>query len=220
VGVGKVAGRLPKLGEQKRRTQFEAAGGLPPRNGDGGLERLLGDRQVGSPPVRWLTRSTTSLLSARRAVSSPTICATSARSRGLSEMTLWWERRLQGARNSGRAVAMMKSGAVRPRSTSACIKSSEVGSAQCRSSTARTTGCERAPARTYAISAASCLEPANFGPGSLNRLGALVGADVDALGANEDYVGDAEEAEHTAQVCLLLVEKCERRLRAGEAAAR
>lgn len=47
VGVGKVAGRLPKLGERKRRTQFEAPGGLPPRNGDGGLERLLGDRQVG-----------------------------------------------------------------------------------------------------------------------------------------------------------------------------
>ena len=47
MGVGKVAGRLPKLGEQKRGTQFEAASGLPPRNGDGGLERLLGDRQVG-----------------------------------------------------------------------------------------------------------------------------------------------------------------------------
>ena len=66
----------------------------------------------------------------------------------------------------------------------------------------------------------SCSEPANFGPGSLNRLGALARVDVDALGANEDYVGDAEEAEHTAQVCLLLVEKCERRLRTGEAAAR
>ena len=52
--------------------------------------------------------STTYWLSAWQAESSPTICATSARPKGLSEMTLWCERRLQGERNSGRAVAMMK----------------------------------------------------------------------------------------------------------------
>ena len=36
------------------------------------------------------------------------------------------------------------------------MRSSEVGSAQCRSSKASATGCERAPARTQATSAASC----------------------------------------------------------------
>jgi hypothetical protein len=38
---------LPKPGERERRTQFEAARALPPRDGDGGLERLLGSREVG-----------------------------------------------------------------------------------------------------------------------------------------------------------------------------
>ena len=51
----------------------------------------------------------------------------------------------------------MSIGACAPRSASACIRSSEVGSAQCRSSNASATGCERAPARNHAISAASCL---------------------------------------------------------------
>jgi hypothetical protein len=83
-------------------------------------------------------------------------CATSARSRGLSEITLWWERRLQGGRNSGRAVARMSIGPCAPRSASACIRSSEVGSAQCRSSNASATGCERTPARNHVTSAASC----------------------------------------------------------------
>ncbi len=36
------------------------------------------------------------------------------------------------------------------------MRSSEVGSAQCRSSKASTTGCDRAPARTQAVIAASC----------------------------------------------------------------
>ena len=64
-------------------------------------------------------------------------CArTCARSSGASEITLWCERRLQGGRNSGRVVAMMSSGACAPRSASARIRSSEVGSAQCRSSKA------------------------------------------------------------------------------------
>ena len=36
------------------------------------------------------------------------------------------------------------------------IRSSDVGSAQCRSSKARTTGCVRAPARNHAVTAASC----------------------------------------------------------------
>ena len=42
---------------------------------------------------------------------SPTIRSTSARSRGLNETTLWCERKLHGGRNSGRAVAIRKSGA-------------------------------------------------------------------------------------------------------------
>ena len=63
-------------------------------------------------------------------------------------------------------------------------------------------------------------------PAARNRRGRdladerLVRADVDAFGANEDHVGDTEEAEHTAQVCFLVVEERERCLRTGEAAAR
>ena len=66
----------------------------------------------------------------------------------------------------------------------------------------------------------SCGELANLSPGSLNRFGALSGADVDAFGANENHVGDTEEAEETAQVCLLVVEERERCLQTAEAAAR
>ena len=43
-----------------------------------------------------------------------------------------------------------------PRSASARRRSSEVGSAQCKSSKAMTAGCERAPARTQPVIAASC----------------------------------------------------------------
>ena len=71
-------------------------------------------------------------------------------------MTLWCERRLQGGRNSGRAVAKISIGACAPRSARACMRSSDVGSAQCRSSNASATGCERAPARNHVVSAASC----------------------------------------------------------------
>ena len=73
---------------------------------------------------------------------------TSVRSRGASATTAWCERMLQGARNSGRVVATTSSGACAPRSASAWIRSSDVGSAQCRSSKARTTGCVLAPARS------------------------------------------------------------------------
>ena len=59
-------------------------------------------------------------------------------------MTPWWERKLHDGRNSGLAVAMIKSGACPPRSASARIRSSEVGSAQCRSSNAIASGCDRA----------------------------------------------------------------------------
>ena len=48
---------------------------------------------------------------------------------------------LQGGRNSGRVVATMKSGASAPRSAMPRRTSSVVGSAQCRSSNASTTGC-------------------------------------------------------------------------------
>ena len=44
-----------------------------------------------------------------------------------------------------------------PRSASARNRSSDVGSAQCRSSNASTTGCDRAPARIQAVIAANCL---------------------------------------------------------------
>ena len=128
----------------------------PPASPRSSRRRVTSSTNSGTPPVRSLTPSTTSRLSARRAASSPTICATSARSRGLSEITLWWERRLQGGRNSGRAVARMSIGACAPRSARVCIRSSEVGSAQCRSSNASATGCDRAPARNHAVSAANC----------------------------------------------------------------
>ena len=66
----------------------------------------------------------------------------------------------------------------------------------------------------------SCSEPSNLSPGSLNRFGPMVSADVDAFGANEGHVGDTEEAEHIAQVCLLVIEERERRRRTGKAATR
>ena len=47
--------------------------------------------------------------------------------------------------DSGRAVTMINNGACAPRSANARMRSSEVGSAQCRSSKASTTGCVRAP---------------------------------------------------------------------------
>ena len=53
-------------------------------------------------------------------------------------MTLWCERKAQGARNSGRVVATTSKGDWVPRSPSARRRSREVGSAQCRSSKART----------------------------------------------------------------------------------
>ena len=81
--------------------------------------------------------------------------ATSPASSGASEMTPWCERNFQGGRNSGRVVAKISSGACAPRSASACSTSSEVGSAQCRSSNASTSGWVRALASTHAERAAS-----------------------------------------------------------------
>ena len=68
----------------------------------------------------------------------------------------WCERMAQGARNSGRVVATMSSGACAPRSASDLRRSSVVGSAQCRSSKASTAGCVRAPAKYHAVTAAIC----------------------------------------------------------------
>jgi hypothetical protein len=86
---------------------------------------------------------------------SPTMRATSPASSGASEITPWCERNFQGGRNSGRVVAKISSGACVPRSASACSTSSEVGSAQCRSSNASTSGWVRALASTHVESAAS-----------------------------------------------------------------
>ena len=75
---------------------------------------------------------------------------------GASEITLWCERRLQGGRNSGRAVAMMKQRRLRaalgerPHE----VERGRVGPVQVLEG--ERDGCERAPARTQAASAASC----------------------------------------------------------------
>ncbi len=74
-----------------------------------------------------------------------------------------------GRRNSGRVVATTNKGDCAPRSASRAMRSSEVGSAQWRSSKASTTGCERAPAKPRSI-AASCrrrIPRAEFGPANL-----------------------------------------------------
>src|ERR1700742_3519786 len=70
-------------------------------------------------------------------------------------MIPWCERVTHGGRNSGRAVATIMSGADAPRSASIFKRSSEVGSAQWRSSKASTSGCARAPASNQAAIAAS-----------------------------------------------------------------
>ncbi len=89
---------------------------------------------------------------------------TSVRSSGASATTAWCERIPQGARNSGRVVATTSSGACAPRSASAWMRSSDVGSAQCRSSKASTTGWVLAPARSRATIAASCRLRSSSGP--------------------------------------------------------
>ena len=62
----------------------------------------------------------------------------------------------QGGRNSGRVVATTSSGASAPRSAMQRSTSSVVGSAQCKSSNASTTGWALAPAITQLVSAANC----------------------------------------------------------------
>ena len=73
-------------GEQRRTLGIACK---PPASPPSSRRRVTSSTDSGTPPVRSLTPSTTSVLSAWRAASSPTICPTSARSRGLSEMTLW-----------------------------------------------------------------------------------------------------------------------------------
>ncbi len=102
--VGIVAEDFGRTAMQRLAAALEQA----PRSS---RSRVTSSTNSGTPPVRSLTPSTTSLLSARRAASPPTISATSARPKGLSETTLWCERRIHAGRNSGRAVARMKSGA-------------------------------------------------------------------------------------------------------------
>ena len=69
----------------------------------------------------------------------------------------------QGGRNSGRVVATMNNGASAPRSAMPRSTSSVVGSAQCRSSNASTTGCTFAPAITQFVSAANCRRRSSSG---------------------------------------------------------
>ena len=47
VGIGVAIGRATKVRQRQRGTQFEAARFLRPRDGDRGLQRLLGRRGIG-----------------------------------------------------------------------------------------------------------------------------------------------------------------------------
>ena len=156
----------------------------PPSTPRSSKSRVTSSTNSGTPPVRSLTPSTTSFDSAWREDISPTMRATSARSRGASATTLWCERMPHGGRNSGRAVATMKSGASAPRSARARMRSSEVGSAQCRSSKAIAIGCCRAAASVQAVIAANCRRRSSSGaklkprPGGngMSTIGAMSGA--------------------------------------------
>ena len=112
-------------------------------------------------------------------------------------MTLWCERGLQGGRNSGRAVARMSSGACAPRSARACMRSSEVGSAQCRSSNASTTGCERAPARNHATRAASCRRRNSSGANFAARSS---GRGMSTSGASQGRIFGGVEADQPKRI--------------------
>ena len=86
---------------------------------------------------------------------------------GASETTPWCERDRPGrARNSGhRVVATTSKGDCAPRSPSRAMRSSEVGSApvQVLEGAGRTTGCVRAPARTFRPSSPpACRAPLHF----------------------------------------------------------
>ena len=136
----------------------------PPCSPRSTSRRVTSSTNSGTPPVRSLTLSTTSCDRASCAAISPTMRRTSVRSSGASATTAWCERIPQGARNSGRVVATTSSGAFAPRSANAWMRSSDVGSAQCRSSKASTTGCVLAPARSRATIAASCRLRSSSGP--------------------------------------------------------
>ena len=82
----------------------------------------------------------------------------------------------------------MSSGACAPRSARACIRSSEVGSAQCRSSNASTTGCDRAPARNHVVSAASCRRRNSSGASFAAR---SVGRGMSTSGASRGAYSEA-----------------------------
>ena len=59
---------------------------MPPCSPRSSKSRVTSSTNKGTPPARAATSSTTSLGSARRAQSSPTMSRTCARSRGASEM--------------------------------------------------------------------------------------------------------------------------------------
>ncbi len=123
-----------------------------------------------SPPRRTAARRRCARSPSRRPLAESACCAAISptmreprRDRAAQAKRLWCERILQGARNSGRVVATRSSGACAPRSASAWMRSSDVGSAQCRSSKASTTGWVLAPARSRAIIAASCRRRSSSG---------------------------------------------------------
>src|SRR5579885_2424389 len=66
----------------------------------------------------------------------------------------------------------------------------------------------------------SCRQPGSLSRGGCNRCLAMILADVDAFGADERDVRDAEEAENAAQVRLLVTERRRGRVRTVESAAR
>ena len=151
--------RLPSGRGARRAIAARSAGwpdaALSPRSSS---SRVTSSTNSGTPPVRSLTPSINSLGErvARRDF------ADHARDPGAIEGRERNRRYDASARSRAGEIQdalspTTSSGACAPRSASARNRSSDVGSAQCRSSKARTTGCDRAPARTQAIIAASCL---------------------------------------------------------------
>ena len=151
----------------------------------------------GTPPVRSLTPSTTSLLSALRAELADHLRDLSA---------------IEGAERDHAVVRAQAPGRSelgprrrddeerrlsRPRSARTWIRSREVGSAQCRSSKASTAGCERAPARNHAISAASCLRRSSSGGRLAARAG---GKGMSTRGATSGAYSAGVEADQPQRV--------------------
>ena len=148
---------LRPAGRAAPRATAAGSAGSPacrPRSPRSSKSHVTSSTNSGTPPVRCspLRRPRRTAHGAQR-FRRP--CARPRRDRGARARSRCGAGAAPGRAELGRAVARMKSGAWAPRSASASMRSSVVGSAQCRSSKASTSGWVRAPASTQAASAAS-----------------------------------------------------------------